>query len=111
MKEKEQEKNHTRKLKIIDMENKQRQHIIDFHLQKKNHFRESSVREGSQYNSRRSEREKILDDLSLLEGQMLQKQSASRVALEDSYRKLHKIFIKPVIPTKSTRQKSTDAKS
>lgn len=42
---------------------------------------------------------------------MLYNQSASRAALEDSYRKLQKITVRPTINTRSTREKSTEIQS
>lgn len=46
------------KEEIRQMERKQKEHVAEYFIQKRNSFRESSVREGSGYESRRSEKER-----------------------------------------------------
>lgn len=50
-----------RRKAISDMEKLQKQHIADYFFGKKSNFRDSSAREGSQYETRRSERSKLLE--------------------------------------------------
>ena len=70
------------------MEQRQRQHISEYFVRKKASFRQNSLRESFEFKKKTVEKSAILAELANIEKAMIQRQSSSRAALDETKRKL-----------------------